>query len=166
MAHTPPAGRATITALADTGCQSCLAGINILQGLNLTIPDLIPVRTKMRSANNADIKLLGAILLHLSGKDAHGRTFGSKQMTYITDRPGMFFLSRRACADLGIISETFPIIGEASSTKPPAQQPKAQPQTTYPYGSNCSKRDTVADACPITSTAPKLKPCKNQPTHE
>ena len=57
----------------------------------------------MRSANNADIKLMGAILLHLSGTDAFGRTFSSKQMTYIADRPGMFFLSRRAYADLGII---------------------------------------------------------------
>ena len=120
----------------------------------------------MRSANNADIKLLGAILLHLSGKDANGRTFGSKQMTYVTDRPGMFFLSRRACADLGIISETFPTIGEASSTRPSAQQPKAQPQTTYPYGRIRSKHDTMVDACPITSTAPKVKSCKKQPSHE
>ena len=120
----------------------------------------------MRSANNADIKLLGAILLHLSGKDANGRTFGSKQMTYVTDRPGMFFLSRRACADLGIISETFPTIGEAPSTRPSAQQPKAQPQTTYPYGRIRSKHDTMVDACPITSTAPKVKSCKKQPTHE
>ena len=143
-----------------------MAGINLLQGLSLTISDLIPVRTKMRSANNADIKLLGAILLHLSGKDANGRTFGSKQMTYVTDRPGMFFLSRRACADLGIISETFPTIGEAPSTRPSAQQPKAQPQTTYPYGRIRSKHDTMVDACPITSTAPKVKSCKKQPTHE
>ena len=74
----------------------------------------------MRSADDADIKLVGAILLHLSGTDAFGRTFSSKQMTYNADCPGAFFLSRGACADIGIISETFPTFGEASSTGLPA----------------------------------------------
>ena len=103
----------TISALADTGCQSCLAGTNLLHKLNLKVSDLIPVKTKMRSANNGGIRLLGAILLNLSGSDRQGRTFSSNQMTYITDCSDTFFMSRSACANLGIISERFPMIGEA-----------------------------------------------------
>ena len=51
--HTPLMTRSTtITAMADTGCQSCLAGTNLLSKLGLTSSNIIPVKTKMRSANN------------------------------------------------------------------------------------------------------------------
>ena len=126
----------------------------------------------MRSANNADIKFMGAMLLHLSGTDTFGRTFSSKQMTYITNRPGMFILSRRACADLGIISETFLTIGEALSTWPSTQQPRAHPQTMYPDGRNRSKDDTMVDAChqseapSVTFTHSQPKLCTRQQPHE
>ena len=83
----------SITAIADTGCQSCLAGVGLLPKLGLTSSNLIPVRTKMRSANNEGIRLLGAILLNLSGDDAKGQMFSTKQMTFITDCSDTFFLS-------------------------------------------------------------------------
>ena len=41
-----------VNVLADTGCQSSLAGTNLLQKLGLSTSDLIPVSTKMRSASN------------------------------------------------------------------------------------------------------------------
>ena len=113
VTHMPRAGPSTFIALADTGCQSCLAGTNLLQKLGLSTSDLIPVTTKMRSASNEDIKILGALLLHISAPDVHGRKLSSNQMTYIMDRPGTFFLSREACTDLGIISKKFPTIGES-----------------------------------------------------
>ena len=106
-----------ITALADTGCQSCLSGTNLLHTFGYTTSDLIPVTTKMSSASGENIKIIGAVPLRLSGSDAHGRTYTTRQMVYITDRPGPFFLSRGACTDLGVISDRFPTIGEAS--KPP-----------------------------------------------
>lgn len=67
----------------------------------------------MSSASGENIKLLGATLIRLSGSDAHGRTHSTRQMVYITDRIGPFYLSRAACTDLGIISDKFPSIGEA-----------------------------------------------------
>ena len=103
------------TVIADTGCQSCLAGVNLLYTLGHTPSDLIPVTTKMRSATGEDIQLLGATILKLSGSDAKGNTFSTKQMVYITERSGPFYLSRGACTDLGVISDNFPTIGEASS---------------------------------------------------
>ena len=73
------------TVIADTGCQSCLAGVNLLHTLGHTPSDLIPVTTKMRSATGEDIQLLGATILKLSGSDAKGNTFSTKQMVYITE---------------------------------------------------------------------------------
>ena len=66
----------------------------------------------MRSANNMDINILGAILLHISGLDSEGNTRSTHQMTYITDCSSNFYLSRAACEDLGIISYEFPTVGE------------------------------------------------------
>ena len=138
----------TITAMADTGCQSCLAGTSLLRKLGLTPSNLFPVKTKMRSANNEGIRLLGAILLKLSGSDAKGRIFSTKQMTYITNCSDTFFLSRGACVDLGIISDRFPTIGEAfietvdtsaiisvtpnTGTKPNVTAPCGCPKRTRP----------------------------------
>ena len=125
----------------------------------------------MRSADNADIKLVGAILLNLSGTDAFGCIFGSKQMTYIADRPSTFFLSRGACADLGIISETFPTIGEASPPRSPAQQPSARAEMMLPHGRDPSKCDIMVDAChqneaPLdTASHPQPKVCTKQQTY-
>ena len=139
----------TINALADTGCQSCLAGTNLLRKLNLKTSDLIPVKTKMKSASNEGIRILGALLLNLSGSDAQGRIFSSNQMTYITDSSDSFFLSRSACADLGIIPETFPTIGEAFT---------ANGETTSALSHNPSVITPPAApcGCPQRSTPPPL----------
>ena len=59
-------------AMADTGCQSCLAGLKVIQRLGLTAKDLIPVRLKMHAADNHAINILGATILRLSGKDNTG----------------------------------------------------------------------------------------------
>jgi len=61
--------RAFVSAMADTGCQSCLAGFKVIKKLGLSMKDLIPVSLKMHAADNHYIKILGATILRLSGKD-------------------------------------------------------------------------------------------------
>ena len=104
----------TISAMADTGCQSCLAGIKVIQQLGLHQSDLIPVSMQMHAANNQGIKILGAIAVRLTGKDARGNPVETRQLTYVTDNSDKFFISREACADLGVVSNTFPIVGETT----------------------------------------------------
>ena len=147
-----------IRALADTGCQSCLAGTNLLRKMNLSTSNLIPVTTKMRSANNDSINLLGAILLNLSGSDSQGRTFSTNQMTYITNSTDTFFMSRNACTNLGIISETFPTIGEAFSVdidipKTPASSQQIASITHTKASCGCPQRS----APPPLPCAPVLQ---------
>lgn len=38
-----PSTRAFVSAMADTGCQSCLAGFKVVKKLGLSTKDLIPV---------------------------------------------------------------------------------------------------------------------------
>jgi hypothetical protein len=133
--------------MADTGCQSCLASLKIIQHLGLREKDLIPVTMRMYAANNNGINILGATILRLSGKSKSGDALATRQITYVTDDSDKLFLSREACMALGMISNTFPTIGE---TLPPpnmsAHSPQDNPNLNHTvYGThaapcNCPKR--------------------------
>ena len=118
----------------------------------------------MRSATNADIKLMGAIFLSLSGQDTNGCIHETKQMTYITNYPGTFFLSRGACVDLGIITDTFPTIGEASIKKTRLDNERRAPGGTRAYmiGSD-DNTSAVSSSNPQphspSESASKIAPC-------
>jgi len=101
-----------IACMADTGCQSCLAGMKAISRLGLKTQDLIPVTLKMHAANNKGIKIIGAAILRISGEDKDGNTLETRQITYVTDTSDKFFLSREACISLGMITDTFPTVGE------------------------------------------------------
>lgn len=109
---TPKTKTATVTAMADTGCQSCLAGIKVLHRLGISERHLIPVTMKMHAANNVGIKILGAVILRLSGKGPTGDECETRQIVYVTDNSDKLFLSREACTALGMITKGFPTIGE------------------------------------------------------
>ena len=48
----PLAQSSFVSAMADTGCQSCSAGLKVIKKLGVSIEDLIPVTIKMQTANN------------------------------------------------------------------------------------------------------------------
>ena len=94
-------------AVADTGAMTMVAGKDLLTDLGLTVSDLIPVNIKLKTAGNIDLKILGAILLKVGG-----RNYATKQICYIQDEDSKIYLSRNACENLGIISKSFPSIGD------------------------------------------------------
>ncbi|CAG2218786.1 unnamed protein product [Mytilus edulis] len=106
-----------ISAMADTGCQSCLAGIKVIHRLGINQTELIPVNMKMHAANNKGITILGATILRISGRDDQGRHVETRQMTYVTDNSDKLFISREACIALRMISDSFPTIGEIDDTQ-------------------------------------------------
>ena len=103
--------------MADTGCQSCLAGFKVVKKLGLSTEDLIPVSLKMRAADNHDINILGATILRLSGRSSTGEERSTRQIVYITNSTDRLFLSREACVDLGIVAPHFPTIEESNETE-------------------------------------------------
>ena len=72
---------------------------------------LIPVTRKMYAANNEGIRILGAVLLRLSGKDATGHLLETAEMVYVSDSTDLFYLSRHAMEQLRIIGPDFPAVG-------------------------------------------------------
>ena len=103
-------------AMADTGCQSCLSGTDLLTKLHLQQSHLIPVQMKMNAANNKTINLIGALPLRITGTSPDGVTHTTRQLVYFTESTNRMFLSKQACSCLGIISPNFPTIGETLST--------------------------------------------------
>ena len=53
---------ALLPAMADTGCQSCHAGLKVLHRLGLRESDLSPVTMKMHTATYRGIKILGSFV--------------------------------------------------------------------------------------------------------
>ena len=93
-------------AMADTGCQSCLAGPRLLSGLRLTTSDLIPVNLVMHSANGNNLPILGAAILRIK---AHPTGPETRQMVYFSEIATKLYLSLATCVDLGLIRKDFPL---------------------------------------------------------
>ena len=68
QAYHPAAKTITISATADTSCQSCLASIKVIWRLGLCEDDLIPIKMHMHAANNNGIQILGAVTLRFTGR--------------------------------------------------------------------------------------------------
>ena len=98
------------TAMADTGCQSCLSGVDLLSKLGLNNSHLVPVSLKMNAANITAIKIIGALPLCITGISPNGINHRTHQIVYFTDSTTRMFLSKQACETLGIISKNFPTI--------------------------------------------------------
>ena len=75
-----PQARSFVSTMAVTGCQSCLAGLKVVKKLGVSVKDLIPVNIKMQAANNDNIRILGATILRLSGKNNEGEERQTRQM--------------------------------------------------------------------------------------
>ena len=92
------------TALADTGCQSCLAGPALQKGLCLSAQDLIPTSLSMNSASGHPLPILGAALIRLT-LGSSGRS--TRQMVYFSPKATKLYLSLATCTDLGLIGSQF-----------------------------------------------------------
>ena len=82
-----------LSAMADTGCQSCLASMKVIHRLGLRADDLIPVSMRMHAANNNGITILGAAIMRFSGTSPSGQTLETRQIVYVTSDSDKLFLS-------------------------------------------------------------------------
>ena len=130
-------------AMADTGCQSCLASLKVVNRLGIKKSDLIPVKLTMRAANNNGINILGASIIRFSGCSSSGKQYQTRQIVYVTNDADKLFLSREACRKLGMISDLFPAIGVAnsqSSTDHGAKETATTSVTSTRSACGCAKR--------------------------
>ena len=114
---------AKLDAMADTGCQSCLTSMKVIERLGIRKKGLIPVTMRMHAANNNGITILGAAIVRFSGQSKDGQVLESRQIVYVIRNSNKLFLSRETCTALGIITENFPTIGEALHVDSSSDEP-------------------------------------------
>jgi len=129
------------SAVADTGCQSCLAGITLLHQLGLTKRHLIPTNMRMKAANTEPIGIIGALILRLTGHKKGQEQHTTRQIVYITESTEKIFLSMEACTALGLLPSNFPNIGSTSSLE---------------YDNQSGSDGTNQCGCPPRQTPPPL----------
>ena len=75
-----PTRPVTFPAMADTGCQSCLAGMELLTKMGLDRRHLLPVKMKMTAANHGTINIVGALALRISGTSPSNTELETRQL--------------------------------------------------------------------------------------
>ena len=107
----PKKGSVEAFAIADTGCQTTTAGVNILPTLNLSKRDLAATRHGIDGITNTPLDILGVLFLRITVGNMM-----TMQMVYISPTLDALFLSEKACEDLGMISKSFPSSSIAATT--------------------------------------------------
>ena len=101
----------------DTGAQITCAGMGLIRSLGLTRKDLLPVSLTLNSASNTSMSVLGAVFLHIRGKQPNGEYLESWQLCYIARGLKVMYLSHDACLHLKIVLKGFPTVGDSASLK-------------------------------------------------
>ena len=118
---------ARLSVLADTGCQSMLISYKLLRKIGIYEKHLIPASMRMNTATCGLIDIIGCVVMRFVGTDSNGSTHETRQIVYVTNAANKLFLSKEACVDLGLISPSFPNIGDtqadSASNVSAAEQP-------------------------------------------
>ena len=141
-------------ALADTGCQSCLAGPTLMRDLDLRAQDLIPASLTMSSASGNTMPIMGAALTRIRAEDTDNET---RQMVYFSPLATKLYLSMSACSDLGLINLGFPLRSPAplAQIRDKAATPQKVPLPTRSTGTSPPPtRAEQADAEQVTPCRP------------
>ncbi len=104
-----------VSAVTDTGAQSCLWSLEDFYRCGFRDCDLIPVRRSMVAANSEEINIVGAVFIRLSGTDdTTGATYTAAVMAYVSPSTKRLYLPREALIQLRVIPKDFPKVGAAA----------------------------------------------------
>lgn len=92
-----------MSATADTGAQTCTAGIELLSQLGLHVDDLLKTQHRLRAVDNKNLSVKGAIIA-----DIHVNSITITEMIYVCDCVKGLFLSQTALKKLNLIHQNFP----------------------------------------------------------
>ena len=97
--------------LVDTGAQMVSMGLQTVYAMGLGRKHIVPVGMKIKAANTDGLRLLGGVLVKISGFDNEGQEHFTRQLAYVAEEVQRVFLSKKASEELGIIGKNFPTIG-------------------------------------------------------
>ena len=103
-----------VTAIADSGCQTCTAGPELLNQLKCPYAYLVKTKHRIVGITHSPLNIMGTLFLKIT-KGEHT----SNQMVYISKNCQGFYLSQTAMKDLHIVDKLFPhSISAATESNP------------------------------------------------
>ena len=146
-----------VSAMVDSGAQSCLWSLKDFLSAGFAESDLLQVSVDLVAANRSPINVAGAIILRLQGRAKDSDKESScASMVYVSKDVNGFYLSCEAMVDLCIVPSNFPSVGAAPHVR-------VQPSTDCSLlrdrtlNSGCSHASLTTDApcsCPPRSVVP------------
>ena len=101
-------------AVADSGCQTCSAGTDVLNNIGCPVEYLVPTSHQIVGITDSLLDITGAVLLRI---EVAGKV--TRQMVHVSKNTRGLYLSETALKELGLLSEDFPnpSVSTASSTE-------------------------------------------------
>ena len=101
----------TVDAVADSGAQLVVWGMDAYLQAGYSRQDLHPVTTALDAANKSAIRVDGAFFATITGFTAAGAPIEIREMVYVSRDVKSFYLSETAMYGLGMLSREFPTPG-------------------------------------------------------
>ena len=131
----------TVSAVADSGCQTSTAGVEFLEEIGCPIEYLVPTVHRIVGITSSSLDIIGSALLRI---EVGGQV--TRQMVHISKNARGLYLSESALKDLKLLSENFP--------QPPARANTIKtPMKFYVLGCCCT--DDGASSCLKRAPTPK-----------
>lgn len=100
-----------VEAIADTGAQSNVWGLEDFLKAGFLVKNLQPSSTKIRAANASPMTIIGQFKALIKGQSSKGEDILCQQLVFVSDSISGFYLSCNTMIDLNIIDKKFPVIG-------------------------------------------------------
>ena len=145
-------------AVGDTGATVCCSGPDTMEQLGLKVHELLATELSLFAANNKGLTVLGALPVMITVPTADGSTVSTRDLLYIVEELSCMFLSRDSLADLGAISESFPLGRTPESYGMVAGMRASNPNTAVdePCITPRAYSGELAECgCPLRETAPE-----------
>ena len=89
--------------LADTGCQTCTAGMDFLEHIGCPTSYLVPTNHRIKGITKAGLGIIGSVMMRFQlGNQV------TRQMVHISNNIKGLYLSETALMELGVIHRDFP----------------------------------------------------------
>lgn len=133
-----------VEAIADTGCQTCTAGTNVVEKLGCPKTYLVPTKHRIMGITETSLAIQGVVFLRIKVGNRETR-----QMVYVSDNVNGLYLSEAALKELHVIDEDFPSV---------AKDPSMASQVASQANEQCEcKKRTVTPDRPAEIPYPATK---------
>ena len=139
-------------AVADSGCQTCSAGIDVLEKIGCPLEYLAPTSHRIVGITESSLDITGSVFLRI---EVAGRI--TRQMVHVSKNTRGLYLSESALIELGVLPGEFPKPPKANGSsinQAPSEPTKNAAACDDEAGKPCIERTPTPDRPPTIPFAP------------